>query len=263
MTDREQQPSPHSSKDRVDKLIQRVNARMPNSVKPTTRIEIHPSEWTELVREILELRATQPPKETTSRCERSANGRHDPNSSGECVKCGECPVHYFETTPGIRLMDDGRAMGGSDVCWTCQAHCVEIEDLRRALTRIGELSASFKPVVDRVLAGYPIEGPGPAVETTGAQQMKVTDEMVTRFLGWKLPQDFNPDGGVTFTPINHPACWPIGTNLLTAVQARAMLEHVLAVETSALSSCNCPAAPGEDCPLTEHECDKRRRAEKA
>ena len=172
-------------------------------------------------------------------------------------------VQQGETTPGIRLMDDGRAMGGSDVCWTCQAHCVEIEDLRRALTRIGELSASFKPVVDRVLAGYPIEGPGPAVETTGAQQMKVTDEMVTRFLGWKLPQDFNPDGGVTFTPINHPACWPIGTNLLTAVQARAMLEHVLAVETSALSSCNCPAAPGEDCPLTEHECDKRRRAVKA
>jgi len=60
------------------------------------------------------------------------------------------------------------------------------------------------------------------------ERPRVTEEMVTRFLGWKLPQDFNPDGGVTFKPINHPACWPVGTNLLTAVQARAMLEHVLA-----------------------------------
>ena len=58
--------------------------------------------------------------------------------------------------------------------------------------------------------------------------MKVTEEMVTRFLGWKLPQTFAPDGGVTFKPPENPHLWPVGTNILTATEARAMLEHVLA-----------------------------------
>lgn len=57
--------------------------------------------------------------------------------------------------------------------------------------------------------------------------MKVTDEMVTRFLGWSLPKDFAPDGGISFKPLNHPNCWPVGTNLFTADQARQMLEHIL------------------------------------
>lgn len=68
--------------------------------------------------------------------------------------------------------------------------------------------------------------------------MQVTDEMVNRFLGWKLPEDFAPDCGITFKPMrNEHMPWggdknePVGTNLLTAVQARAMLEHVLAEPT--------------------------------
>ena len=57
-------------------------------------------------------------------------------------------------------------------------------------------------------------------------QTIVTDEMVNRFLAWPLPPTFAPDGGVSFkgqlaTP------WPMGTNLLTAEQAKAMLQHVL------------------------------------
>lgn len=72
----------------------------------------------------------------------------------------------------------------------------------------------------------------------------VTDEMVNRFLAWELPKDFWPDGGVTFTrevgtmdgkrdrADLGPGWWPIGTNILTADQARAMLEHVLADPTA-------------------------------
>ena len=62
----------------------------------------------------------------------------------------------------------------------------------------------------------------------------VTDEMVNRFLCWKLPRGFYPDGGITFSMKGRyegfplPDCWPIGTNLLTADQAREMLEHVIA-----------------------------------
>jgi len=57
--------------------------------------------------------------------------------------------------------------------------------------------------------------------------MKVTDEMVNRFLTWKLPAGFSPDGGVTFRRDLSIKDWPSGTNLLTAEQAKAMLEHVL------------------------------------
>lgn len=55
----------------------------------------------------------------------------------------------------------------------------------------------------------------------------VTNEMVSRFLGWKLPEDFYPDAGVSFKAPQHPYGWPTGTNLLHAGQAKAMLEHVL------------------------------------
>ena len=65
-------------------------------------------------------------------------------------------------------------------------------------------------------------------------QMNVTEEMLTRFLSWKLPSDFMPDAGITFkrvynesSPYGPSVHEPTGTNLLTADQARAMLEHVL------------------------------------
>ena len=53
--------------------------------------------------------------------------------------------------------------------------------------------------------------------------------MVNRFLAWKLPPDFHPDAGIRFASIYEPSRpgWPIGTNLLTANQAEAMIRHLL------------------------------------
>lgn len=45
-----------STKKGVDALIERVNSRFPSSVTPSTRIEIHPSEWLEVAAEVAELR---------------------------------------------------------------------------------------------------------------------------------------------------------------------------------------------------------------
>lgn len=60
------------------------------------------------------------------------------------------------------------------------------------------------------------------------------DKMVSRFLCWKLPEDFNPDGGMVFIPTKGRGYdsphWPSGTNLLTAEQARKMFERVTADE---------------------------------
>ena len=65
----------------------------------------------------------------------------------------------------------------------------------------------------------------------------MTDEqikyMAERFLMWKLPEDFGPDGGISFERVAgangpHPfAREPMGTNLLTFVQARDMVRHMI------------------------------------
>lgn len=49
------------------------------------------------------------------------------------------------------------------------------------------------------------------------------------FCGWSLPNDFSPDGGISFTRLTTPPC---GTNLFTAEQARQMFEYCLPHESS-------------------------------
>lgn len=73
-------------------------------------------------------------------------------------------------------------------------------------------------------------------------KIKLTEEqikkMVDRFLGWRLPEPFRPDAGISFTPeynVEYMAKQgkppmrhvPIGTNLFGADQARAMILHML------------------------------------
>lgn len=53
--------------------------------------------------------------------------------------------------------------------------------------------------------------------------MKVTDEMVNRFLSWPLPASVRSDDCATVQGYPHRS----GTTLLTADEARQMLEHVL------------------------------------
>lgn len=61
-------------------------------------------------------------------------------------------------------------------------------------------------------------------------------ECVNRFLGWKLPDDFNPDCGIKFEkPYSDNQIYkPTGTNLFNAEQAKSMFEYVLAGATSEL-----------------------------
>lgn len=65
----------------------------------------------------------------------------------------------------------------------------------------------------------------------------MTDEqikhMANRFLAWRLPADFNPDAGISFEPMfnvktAHPMRHePSGTNLFDAMQAEAMVRHMI------------------------------------
>ena len=57
------------------------------------------------------------------------------------------------------------------------------------------------------------------------------EECVDRFLAWRLPDKFTPDGGVSFKPTEYaPAVWPSGTNLLDATQTREMVLHVFGLK---------------------------------
>lgn len=57
--------------------------------------------------------------------------------------------------------------------------------------------------------------------------------MVSRFLMWKLPENFRPDGGISFkADFNEGTAWPMkhepsGTNLFDATQAEAMIRHMV------------------------------------
>ncbi|MGG7534701.1 hypothetical protein [Rhizobium sp. 12,4] len=73
----------------------------------------------------------------------------------------------------------------------------------------------------------------PLQKESGMNKAQIT-HMVNRFLAWKLPDDFNPDGGIAFdkwartaTPGFVVQREPVGTNLLSAVQAEAMIRHML------------------------------------
>lgn len=79
-----------------------------------------------------------------------------------------------------------------------------------------------------------------ALASAGAEKTKEPDmtedqikHMVARFLTWRLPSDFAPDNGITFTPdFNVGTPYPMkheptGTNLLNAAQAEAMIRHLL------------------------------------
>lgn len=56
--------------------------------------------------------------------------------------------------------------------------------------------------------------------------------MVDRFLQWRLPEHFNPDGGISFHqtyngpagPMRHE---PVGTNLLDYFQATEMVRFMI------------------------------------
>ena len=57
--------------------------------------------------------------------------------------------------------------------------------------------------------------------------------MVERFLQWRLPEDFNPDGGISFKPMfnehtAHPRkAEPVGTNLFDYTQTEAMVRYIV------------------------------------
>lgn len=107
------------------------------------------------------------------------------------------------------------------------------ESLSTAMVKAEELGVDFDPIDDqwvRLTA---------AIQGVYAARKKMTDEqikhLVNRFLGWRLPEYFRPDNGISFKQViyqgmseeNQAAQWPTGTNLFDASQADAMVRYML------------------------------------
>ncbi len=56
---------------------------------------------------------------------------------------------------------------------------------------------------------------------------ELLEGLTNSFLGWKLPDDFMPDGGISFEAPVSEFSWPVGTNLLTHAQAVSMFDYLL------------------------------------
>ncbi|WP_298351075.1 hypothetical protein, partial [Rhodoblastus sp.] len=76
-------------------------------------------------------------------------------------------------------------------------------------------------------------GPGPDATKDTTMNEALIRHMANRFLCWKLPGNFSPDGGISFDKIGNsgtPHAYtrePVGTNLLDAAQAEEMVRHML------------------------------------
>ena len=82
--------------------------------------------------------------------------------------------------------------------------------------------------------------------------------MVERFLRWRLPENFNPDCGISFkatynenSPFGPSKAEPVGTNLFDYTQAEAMVRHML--DGLPVQAARAPQAPQGDGVATRRE----------
>lgn len=124
-----------------------------------------------------------------------------------------------------------------------------VNHIKKAIATYHRLRANKEPAVDalksidnaifneeHVLQAIASGNAAPSLATPEAEGPRDIKRLVDRFLGWKLPENFNPDDGISFkktfndhlpVPMKHE---PTGTNLFDASQAEAMLRYVLELD---------------------------------
>lgn len=145
-----------------------------------------------------------------------------------------CGCHSAEEVAAALLKKQIKNEGRSWPDWRTADRTKAIEH-DRALQpdeeTLGDMIKDKTAELEGIIGHDPWGTRQPDEETTMTDKAELIDQMVDRFLSWELPKDFAPDGGIEFTPPNNPAFfWPTGTNLLTADQARVMIEHLLSDE---------------------------------
>lgn len=123
------------------------------------------------------------------------------------------------------FVDDGLAVAlGEDT------GCLDPDDLSAENCEVLYVEQELTEILKRAVRDS-VKGEG---ETA---TMKINDEqieyMVQRFLGWRLPENFNPDAGISFKRTfnehtDHPMkSEPTGTNLFDYGQAKEMIRYLI------------------------------------
>jgi hypothetical protein len=95
-----------------------------------------------------------------------------------------------------------------------------------------QINRACDQLMNRISEGWLLDKSAASDETKDDQIKR----MVDRFLAWKLPENFNPDCGISFKkdfnentphPMKHE---PTGTNLFDASQAEEMIRYMLEAE---------------------------------
>ena len=102
---------------------------------------------------------------------------------------------------------------------TCRFSATTENGVRREWECTGRLDAQRCPGIDATWPGSTRKLP---------TYEKIIKQAVDKFLGWQLPEDFCPDGGISFEPVGNAGTTyefprgPVGTNLFSSEQAEAM-----------------------------------------
>ncbi len=149
--------------------------------------------------------------------------------------CVLCRLFYLEAQESLLEEWQERAKRAEDAIAEIQrpldAQMARLNATVERLNEENERLAVPRALADRLLSYARVQPDrrGSDGEDSGGAAMKVTDEMVDRFLSWPLPKSVCADGCATHPDYPHPRS---GTNLLTAIEARAMLEHVMSDKAS-------------------------------
>lgn len=107
-------------------------------------------------------------------------------------------------------------------------HILTLGTTDQRVIRLGLIEAAKQWMIADMVAES-VAGEGLNMQL-GEEQIK---HMANRFLGWRLPDNFNPDGGVRFERFGNAGTEhqyvnsPTGTNLLDAGQAEEMIRFIV------------------------------------
>jgi len=146
-------------------------------------------------------------------------------------------VGFGELIPAIVNGEPGRVAFFSDEAAAAHGLKLNRDVIGGECSKCGHVHMSIVcscgcDISDKLLKVTP---PAPPATERGVPVMR--DEqikhMVNRFLMWRLPENFNPDGGISFKrdfnentphPMKHE---PVGTNLFDATQAEEMVRYMV------------------------------------
>lgn len=143
-----------------------------------------------------------------------------------CPFCGHTPLDEMDFLHPIGTGWRDDPIGDND---TMMRHYMRMNDPRGVHGQVWEMNC----LEHEGGCGASMHGDS-REEVVAKWNRRPIDKMVNRFLGWPLPKTFYPDCGISFDgrkddQWNKNKTWPIGTNLLTAVEAKAMFEYVLGI----------------------------------